>query len=426
MNQNLSLQDANKVKITVSSTTPENIQVVNKNGYTGDLNTLFEIVATDDTTYTLNDEGKVEVASISNYDEGIGLSYDSTSNILTIHNEAGLKNFRDIVNGSLTQAITVDGETFSGTDRTVSATLANNITLTGEWTPIGKSAAPYAGNFDGAGHTVSGISITSGMDKGFFGYIQSQATIANLIVEGNISGSTYVGGIVAHSKGGNISYCINKINVTNTSTGETGGIVGYISIGTTITGCVNFGTITGVNYTGGIVGKNTSSGGGTTIDRCMNFGTITSTSSSAYVGGIYGYSLLASDTITNSANFGSIVSSYYGAGIVNYDASNDTTQYCLNVGDMTGVTTPNKNYPIANTDSSDLPNYYDSSKIGNTSVPSKGGTGKATSELKVDSAWDTSWIITNWSFASGRYPVPNIQDNIPSEIWKDIVEKAQQ
>ena len=212
--------------------------------------------------------------------------------------------------------------------------------------------------------------------------------------------------------------------MTNTNTGETGGIVGYISIGTTITGCVNFGTITGYNYTGGIVGKNTSSGGGTTIDRCINFGTITSTSSSAYIGGIYGYSLSTSDKITNSANFGSIVSSYYGAGIVNYDASDDTTEYCLNVGDMTGVTTPNKNYPIANTDSSTLPNYYDSNKMGNTSVTSKGGTGKMTSELQVASAWDTSWTTTNWSFDSGRYPVPNIQDNIPPTIWDEIIAKA--
>lgn len=67
LNQNTSVKDTNKIKVTVGSTNPEGITVVNKNGYTGDLNNLFTVVATNDagnTTYTLNDEGKVEVAPL--------------------------------------------------------------------------------------------------------------------------------------------------------------------------------------------------------------------------------------------------------------------------------------------------------------------------------------------------------------------------
>ena len=59
VNQNSSLKDTNKIKITVGNVNPENIQVVRKDRYTGDLNTLFTVVGTDGTSYALDEEGKV-------------------------------------------------------------------------------------------------------------------------------------------------------------------------------------------------------------------------------------------------------------------------------------------------------------------------------------------------------------------------------
>ena len=35
--------------------------------------------------------------------------------------------------------------------------LANDIVLTGEWTPVGTETAPFTGKFDGAGHAVKGL-----------------------------------------------------------------------------------------------------------------------------------------------------------------------------------------------------------------------------------------------------------------------------
>lgn len=59
VNQNSSLKDTNKIKITVGNGNPENIQVVTKDRYTGDLNTLFTVVGTNGTSYALDEEGKV-------------------------------------------------------------------------------------------------------------------------------------------------------------------------------------------------------------------------------------------------------------------------------------------------------------------------------------------------------------------------------
>ena len=363
------------------------------------------------------------------YDPAVGLSWaDST---LTIYNETGLINFRKIVNGDVSTSapITVGDKTFSGQDRTVNARLATDIKLTEDWTPIANNSTyPYAGTFDGAGHTVSGINVTGGGNpKGFFGSIgTNKAIIKNLTVEGTVDVSYYAGGIAGYVDGGTIEYCVNKINVTSTTTTGTGGIAGYIAgSGATITGCVNFGEIKSYGYVGGIVGGNYySNSTGAKIDKCINLGTITAENgSSLNAGGIYGYAALTSDAITNCANFGNIVSSGSGAGITNNDDENNSVKYSLNVGDMSGVTSSNKRYAVAsNTSGSYTGNYYDSSKI--TGATTTGGTGKATSDLKVASAWDTSWTTENWSFAAGRYPVPNIQDNIPPTIWNNIVTKA--
>lgn len=91
---------------------------------------------------------------------------------------AELEWFRDLVNRS------------NDTDnhRDACAKLTENITLTGEWTPISNKSAiasAYSGTFDGDKHTISGLSGSNGL----FGFVNG-ATIKNLKVEGTISGAS--------------------------------------------------------------------------------------------------------------------------------------------------------------------------------------------------------------------------------------------
>jgi hypothetical protein len=60
-------------------------------------------------------------------------------------------------------------------------TLANDLDLNGiNWTPIGTGSAPFAGTFDGAGHTISNLSIkTSDINAGFVG-VANNANIKNV------------------------------------------------------------------------------------------------------------------------------------------------------------------------------------------------------------------------------------------------------
>ena len=131
---------------------------------------------------------------------------------------AELEWFRDLVNRS------------NDTDnhRDACAKLTENITLTGEWTPISNKSAiasAYSGTFDGDKHTISGLSGSNGL----FGFVNG-ATIKNLKVEGTISGaSANVGGIVGKTQTGTkIENCAFTGSVSSTSTGNTAGVGGIV------------------------------------------------------------------------------------------------------------------------------------------------------------------------------------------------------
>lgn len=84
-----------------------------------------------------------------------------------------------------------------------------------EWTPIGTITARFAGEFDGQGHTISGLYFndTSKDYVGLFGYAQG-AEIKNVgVVNSYFSGNNYVGGVCGYVNTGTTSTPICMISV---------------------------------------------------------------------------------------------------------------------------------------------------------------------------------------------------------------------
>ncbi|MFR8257345.1 MAG: S-layer homology domain-containing protein [Oscillospiraceae bacterium] len=182
----------------------------------------------------------------------------------------------------------------------VSFYLANDIALTGTWTPVGNAALYpgdfFAGTFDGCGHTISGLNVQG---QGLFAAI-NQATIRNLNVSGTVSSTVnYVGGIVGKVQAGTIENCSFSGSVSSSkSKAYVGGIAGGLySANVTISGCANTADVTG-GYAGGILGywKNTAA-----IRDCYNTGSVTG---SAKAGGIVGQ--LQKGSIENCYSIGDI------------------------------------------------------------------------------------------------------------------------
>ena len=224
----------------------------------------------------------------------------------TVTSAGGLKNIAKLVN---------DGNT--GID----ITLTGNITLTGDWTPIGTSISnAYKGTFDGGGHTITGLTVTtSDQYAGLFGYIgsggtvkdvtleevkiesnndmsavggvagRSYGTLENCSVSGSVSGSGIAGGVVGYQSGGFLTGCSSSATVN--AGGVAGGVAGLTDSGATLTACYATGDVTlesinsGGNFVGGVVGSNTSC----TLKACYAWGIVTgSGSGTIYVGGVTG------------------------------------------------------------------------------------------------------------------------------------------
>ncbi|MGN0843817.1 MAG: InlB B-repeat-containing protein [Kiritimatiellia bacterium] len=160
-------------------------------------------------------------------------------------------------------------------------------------------------------------------------------SIEDCFVGGDISGSSYVGGMVGlsgHTKDNesqlSLIRCRNEASVrgTGTQTGA-GGMIGFISRGKTsrFEGCVNYGSVsTPANATnagaGGLVGgifSGTSSASCIpVVVNCVNYGSVSSGSSMA--GGLFGNcSIQLSGAFTNLANHGSVQAGLtYAGGLI--------------------------------------------------------------------------------------------------------------
>lgn len=132
--------------------------------------------------------------------------------------------------------------------------------------------------------TISGLYINStdrNETTGLFGYVGSDGKVTRLTVEGAVTVSADVGGVVGNNKG-TVSDCINKVKVTASGNSALiGGVVG-INNGGTVSGCTNTGTVaaTGSNaVAGGVMGVNLN-----TVNSCYNTGAVTGTTAGGVVG----------------------------------------------------------------------------------------------------------------------------------------------
>ena len=161
---------------------------------------------------------------------------------------------------------------------------------------IGNTGQGYfCGDFDGDGHTVSGIRIYNYYhgNQGLFGYLGSNANIHDLrLADARITGLSNVGGIVGYNISGVVTRCHVASNVAihnvNSYPSNYGGIVGWNN--GTIEQCTSAVTLTiadasNSRYYGGIAGQNYD---GTLRDN-LAIGATVPAAKNNYYGAIVGY-----------------------------------------------------------------------------------------------------------------------------------------
>ena len=137
-----------------------------------------------------------------------------------------------------------------------------NITLTEDHSSIGTSSRPFKGTYDGKNgdtqYAITHLTInkSSSEYQGLFGYTED-ATIRNVhLIDCNITGKTYVGGIVGYLYHCTIENCVVSGTIGGSSGAYHGGIVGYTKSGNgyTLRNCFSDAIVTGSSNVGSIAG----------------------------------------------------------------------------------------------------------------------------------------------------------------------------
>ena len=252
---------------------------------------VFVYKMKNDTDWQAGEEYTYTVSLAAAKDPGYTIEGDGSYTVTTAD---GLKNVAKLVNE--------EGKT------DINITLDTDLTLTGEWTPIGTESQPYTGTFDGNGKTITGLTVT-GSDRytGLLGFIKG--TVKNVVLtEINITSGTFVGGVAGWSFGGNIENCSVSGSVSGS---DVGGVVGYQQ-GGSITGCSSSATVKGTQRAGGVACATNS---GATLTACYATGDVTvenDGTNNSHAGGVVGYN--GGGTLTACYATGSVTGS--GSGTI--------------------------------------------------------------------------------------------------------------
>ena len=190
----------------------------------------------------------------------LGYIYDSNTKTYTVYNADGLLAWNEAAQK----------------DRSINCTLTADINLTGkDWTPIGTNFYnSYTGTFDGGGHTIMGLTVTTNDQYvGLFGRLGEAGTVKNVVMDGiQITCNHrlgYAGGVAGFSWGGTIENCSVSGSVSGTICA--GGVVG-IQWEASITGCSSSATVKGMVQVGGVAGETNA---GATMAACYATGNVT-------------------------------------------------------------------------------------------------------------------------------------------------------
>ena len=264
------------------------------------------------------------------------------------------------------------------------------------FTPIGGNAThglPYAGTFDGQGHTISGlfINLPGASQVGLFGNLSG--TVEKLSLTGvNITGGTTVGSIAGSNSG-----TINDVRASGSVAGQNyvGGLVGQnydsdnpsptvLPVITRSMANVSVLAGTGAQSVGGLVGNNEG-----TISLAYATGSVTAGGGGTAIGGLIG------------TNGNGSVSQSYATGAV--DGGTGSTA----VGGLIGL-----NFAPVSASFWDVTSTGQGQGIGSDSTGSAAPTGLTTAQFQSAGSFVPLAAAQGWSFeadwappAAGFYPV---------------------
>lgn len=211
----------------------------------------------------------------------------------------------------------------------LSVKLTADIDLSGE---TDYAVPVFFGNFDGGGHTVSGMKPNTDAERtGLFRIIEKDATVCELNVSGSVTvtGQSGTAGMICGVNRGTIRNCAAAGRLDAYS--AVGGIAGINEQSGKIIECSSSAELSGTYKIGGIVGVNAGE-----IHECTNTGgvNLSANERSRNIGGIAGTNTGTVTGCMNSAEIGYLHTGYNVGGIAGLNSG--FTGDCINNGNVRG------------------------------------------------------------------------------------------
>jgi filamentous hemagglutinin family protein len=224
--------------------------------------------------------------------------------------------------------------TLAGDIDAVATATSTDVWGSSGFVPVGNASRPFTGTFDGAGHTINGLTINrpSRDEVGLFGSTRS-SLIRNVgLTAAHVTGRNYVGALAGFDYGGTISnsYATGSVTASDAGGGlagatitgtidnsyatsdvnggtRTGGLVGY-EYGGGVGNSYATGNVSGSSYVGGLIGRNDYG----VVSNTHATGNVTGTDN--YVGGLLGRHFYG--PVSNSFATGNVSGASYVGGLV--------------------------------------------------------------------------------------------------------------
>jgi len=332
-------------------------------------------------------------------------------------------------------------------DNNDSYVLANNINCSGvsfESITFGESGDPFSGALDGAGYTISNVTINgTGTNRvGLFSALDG-ADIKNLTISNStVSGNWQVGVLAGYAGFSTIDFVHvvgGSVTGTQTEDGSLGGLVGYSensfyegsSASATVSGHQTFnnggligetaggslyqvrasGNVSGYQNVGGLIGRTDAYEGDVTSIQ-ESFATGNVTAANQYGGGLIGYSNFAS--VYDSYARGNVSGGNYVGGLVGYNGFLFAKTY--STGQVTAADAEYIGGLVAMQGEAEMRHSFWDTQA-SLQASSNGGTGATTAQMKDAQLFTTDLGEDSWNFDYTWKINPDYNDGYPCLQW---------
>lgn len=199
------------------------------------------------------------------------------------------------------------------------------------WQPIGDPYSSFSGSYNGSNYTISNLFISSMWSyQGLFCMLNSAVIDSVNLVNVNVEGEAYIGGLAGSSQYSTIRGCRVSGNVSGST--YVGGLIGSNQYDSQVSFCHTSAVVAGEIAAGGLLGENSSSN----VTYCSSSAVLQNDLAMMFLGGLIGSNTASTISHCYFSGFINLSYSMKVGGLIGSSETGTTVTNCYSIGRVTG------------------------------------------------------------------------------------------